>query len=312
MTPRFLRLSVPVLVSFSSACSTPSATTATTSATAAAVAERPGAAAAPSTASSEVLVLRERVSRLEKRLADVDARLGLLLARGAVGPGDRAPLRFDAPRGEQRAVDLMAGAPTRSPGDPLASIDIERVSRDGASSGDAVEAVDGPPIVEVDDASAGVDEEPVVLRLRGTPDSPPPGGPGDDPLASLTSPDALYAWGQARMKEARHLEAIAAFEDVLGKFPKDALADNAVYWTAFCHQARNDHRLAIDVWQKLPVRYPRSDKIADALFGMAVSHEALGEPALAEALYDEVVNSYPKAEKAKDARKALLRLRPTR
>ncbi len=254
-------------------------------------------------------MLRERVTRLEKRLADVDARLGLLLARGTPAPADRAPLRFDAPRGEQRAVDLMAGTQTRSPGDPMASIDIERSTRDVGDNGG--EATDGAPIVEVDDGNAAGNEEPVVLRLRGTPDAPSSSSAGgDDALSSLTTADTLYAWGQARLKESRHADAIAAFEAVVGRFPKDPLADNAMYWTAFCHQARNDHRQAIDVWQKLPLRYPRSDKIADALFGMAVSHEALGEPALAEALYDEVVNSYAKAEKTKDARKALLRLRP--
>lgn len=249
-------------------------------------------------------MLRERVTRLEKRLADVDARLGLLLARGDAGSSGGAPLRFDAPRGEQRAVDLMATTPGRQAGDPMASIDIERGARDD------VAGEDGAPIVEADESDPN--EAPVVLRLRGTPDARSSAAAGDDPLSSLATADALYAWGQARLKDSRHIEAIAAFEDVVGRFPKDALADNAVYWAGFCHQARNDHRLAIDVWQKLPLRYPRSDKIADALFGMAVSHEALGEPALAEALYDEIVNSYPKAEKNRDARKALLRLRPQR
>lgn len=254
----------------------------------------PTAVTAPASGATtvEVLVLRERVARLEKRLADVDARLGLLLAR-ADGPA-RAPLRFDAPRGEQRAMDLSAvddGA--------LASIDIERGSGAGGSEAPAV-----PEVADDDGLAAGRDDdEPVVLRLRGA---------ADDPLASLTSATALYDWAQTRLKESRHIEAIAAFEDVVGRFPKDALADNAQYWAAFCHQARGDHRLAVDAWQKLPLRFPRSDKIPDALFGMAVSHEALGEPALAEALYDEVVHSYSKAEKVKDARKALTRLRPPR
>jgi TolA-binding protein len=295
--PALLALQLPI------AC----ATTATTSTASAPTTTTPTAAATTPTA-SEVLVLRERVTRLEKRLADVDARLGLLLARADARPVDRAPLRFDAPRGEQPAVDLMAGVPGFGSGDVPSSIDIDRGTR---APGEDDVTVDGAPLAEIDDAAAG--DEPVVLRLRGTPDAPSAGaGTADAPLATLTTAEALYEWGQARVKESRHLEAIAAFEDVVGRFPKDPLADNAVYWTGFCHQARNDHRLAIDVWQKLPLRFPRSDKIADALFGTAVSHEALGEPALAEALYDEVVHSYPKAEKARDARKALTRLRPAR
>jgi TolA-binding protein len=296
-------LSLPLLLSLAPSCATTSSSVPARTPGARAAMSPPAVVAAPAT-DTEVLVLRERVTRLEKRLADVDARLGLLLARGAGAAVDRAPLRFDAARGEQRAVDLMVDASTRQPGDPLASIDIERGTRaDG-------EGTDEPPIVEVDDAPASDDGEPVVLRLRGAPET------GDRDGTEATSPattaDALYASGQAWLKESRHLDAIAAFEEIVARFPRDPLADNALYWLAFCHQAGNNHRRAIDVWQKVPLRFPRSDKIADALFGMAVSHEALGEPALAEALYDEVVHSYAKAERARDARKALLRLRPSR
>ncbi len=119
-----------------------------------------------------------------------------------------------------------------------------------------------------------------------------------------------YDEAMAEMKAGRTLEAIAVFEDIAARHPKHDLADNAVYWTGFCHQTRGDHKLAIDVWQKLPMKYPRSAKIPDALFGMAVSEEALGEPAVAETLYAQIVSRYPRAEKVREARKALERLRP--
>jgi TolA-binding protein len=247
------------------------------------------------------------VARLEKRLADVDARLGLLLARDGGAPA-QAPLRFDAPRGEQRAVDL-GPAPPR---DGTASIDIERPTP----------VIDeGPPIVDDglvapgDDDGGPDDGDAPRLVLRGAPAGRDNDGADDgagDPLAAMQSAKDLYEWAQARRREGRLIEAIAGFEDVVGRFPRDDLADNAVYWTGLCHQLRSDHKLAISVWQKLPLRFPRSAKIPDALYGMGQSHEALGEPALAEALYDEVISSYPKAEKRSDARKALLRLRPLR
>jgi tol-pal system protein YbgF len=135
-------------------------------------------------------------------------------------------------------------------------------------------------------------------------------GQDDDVLASMQSARELYAWAQARLKEARYLEAVAGFEEIALRFPKDDLADNSLYWIGVCHQGRGEHRLAIAEWQKLPARFPKSPKIPDALFGMAQSHEALLEPAVAEVLYDEVVGSYPKAEKYKEAKKAIARLRP--
>lgn len=258
----------------------------------------------------EVVVLRERVARLEKRLVEVDSKLSLLLARADASPPSSSsvrtgarPLRFDRPR-EQQPIDLDSQPVPEG----LASIDI------GTRGGDP--SLDGPPIV--DSSVTSDDGETVTIRMRGEPDDANvpahQGGVGgvdvDDPLAGLTAPKEIYDWAMARMKEARFTEALAGFEEVVGRYPSHDLADNALYWTGQCHQQKGDHRLAIDVWQKLPLRYPKSPKVPDALYGTAVSHEAVGEPVVAEALYDEVVSSYPKAEKRKDAQRALARLRP--
>lgn len=294
MSHRFFSASVCVVAALSSACATTTAQAPTTA---------PTAATTPPPPDPEVLLLRERVARLEKRLVDVDTKLGLLLARGDAGGSSSSsseprPLRFDRPRGEQRAVDL---APARNDDDNgTKSVDIG--SRGGAYD-------DVPAIV---DNSGGGDDDggSVTIRMTGDGAGVMAAEDVDDPLQALTSAKDLYAWGQSRFKEGRTTEAIAAFEDVLGRFPGHELADNALYWIGRCHQQKGDHRLAIDAWQKLPAKFPRSDKVPDALFGMAQSHEALGEPAVAEALYDEVVSSYPKAEKLKDAKKALSRLRP--
>ena len=267
----------------------------------------------------EVVLLRERVTRLEKRLVDVDGKLALLLARIEPGPATTAaPMTPRIARPPERQESPRAD-------DGLASIDIER-----SPAGDVDVDVDAGrtfelPLTSADAASEGASEGAsdgdntgtVVLKMHGNAPAiiegaSAVGGGDDDPLSALRSASDLYAWGQARLKEARYLEAVAAFEDVVGRFPKDDLADNAMYWIGSCHQARGEHRLAIAEWQKLPARFPKSPKIPDALYGMAVGHEALGEPAVAEVLYDEIVASYPKAEKLPDARKAIARLRPSR
>jgi hypothetical protein len=247
-------------------------------------------------ADPEVVVLRDRVARLEHRLADVDGKLATLLLRAEGTPA------------------AAGGSPFATPGPRYASIDLGHPA-------DAIPVPEG--LRSTDLGSRGGQDLPidddgsVVLRMRGdnsgaveavVEEEPA----SDDPLSTLTSAKDLYSWGQARLKEGRHIEALAAFEDVLGRFAKDPLADNAMYWIGVCHQARGDHKLAIEAWQRLPARFPRSPKVPDALFGMAQSHEASGEPALAEVLYDEIVASYPKAEKHADAVRALNRLRPRR
>ena len=288
-----LLLSAPLLLA-GVGCATPASTTSSPS-------PLTVVSAAPD---AEVVILRERVARLEQRLADVDGKLAALLLRTENGTASA--------RSSSSSRPFTPGAGPR-----FAAIELGRPAEPELAEG--LRSTDlGTRGGSVDDGAID-DDSSVVLRMRGddsgavevvadTADS----DDSNDPLTALTSAKDLYAWGQARLKEGRHLEAIAAFEDVVGRFPGHDLADNAQYWAGVCHQQRGDHRLAIDAWQKLPARFPRSPKVPDALYGMAQSHEATGEPALAEVLYDEIVASYPKAEKLKDARKALGRLRPAR
>lgn len=227
----------------------------------------PAPAVQSAPAADEAGALKERVGRVERRLADVDARLGLLLAQ-------RASKHRPTSTGPR---DLIVDAP-----------------RDEASLGARV--IDLP-------------------RRRPVPEEPEPGTadvdvvPASAPPASSLTED-VYAWAQGRLREGRHLEAIAALEEIVERSPSHPLADNAVYWIGWGHVQRDDFKLAIDVWQRLPLRFPHSDKVPDALFGMAAAHEGLGEPAVAETLYEQLVAQYPKAEKVPDAKKALARLRP--
>ena len=270
-------------------------------ATAAPATPAPVASARPD---DDVDAIKERLARVERRLADVDARLGLLLAqRAAKAP--RAPSSIstddaatrhlgptdliieDAPR-EEASLGARAGG---------RSVDLGQRPRSGSVDVETEPTGTAGAVSDAGDA--------VVIRMTGdgaaTVAEPPPEG---------TGPDELYAWGQARLKTGRTLEAITAFEEVEQRYPSHDLADNAAYWIGWSHQARGDHRLALQVWERLPLRYPKSAKVPDALFGMAASREALGEPAVAETLYEQLVRRYPKAEKVREAKQALVRLRP--
>lgn len=260
----------------------------------------PASFAAAAAGDDDVGALKERVGRLERRLADVDAKLGLLLAQRAaprrpasitqgsidqLGPRD---LIVDEPRPGAFAEEASLGA---------RAIDLPRRRQ----------PVEEEPVAEAggeDDGSA-----PVLIQLHGSPGAPDAAAPPAGPPAGA-SPDESYAWAQARLREGRHLEAIASLEDIVQRNPNHDLADNSVYWIGWAHAQRGDNKLAVDVWQRLPLRFPHSPKVPDALFGMAVAHEGMGEPAVAETLYEQLVSQYPRAEKVRDAKKALARLRP--
>jgi tol-pal system protein YbgF len=265
----------------------------------------PPAPAAPRP-EDDVVALKERVNRLERRLADVDAKLGLLLAQ-------RAPPRGGAPTSITRGAlpelgprDLIVDEPTdeASLGGRTRTIELGSRRSPWDVESDATDA-DRYDRVE---RSRRDDNEGQVIRLHGS-SAPAPEPAEVGPPADATVQEA-YAWAHARLKEGRHLEAIAALEDILRRHPGHDLADNSMYWIGWAHAQRSDDQMAVDVWRRLPMRFPKSPKVPDALFGMAVSHESLGEPAVAETLYEQLVSQYPRAEKAKDAKKALQRLRP--
>ncbi len=255
-------------------------------------------------ASDDVDALKERLARVERRLADVDARLGLLLAQRAP-KGPRAPVAIssdDALTRDLGPSELIVEEPPReeaSLGARTSARSVDLGVRPRSGDLDLIE----PAAPRVD--AAGDTDEPVVIRVTGDGATSVTEGPPEG-----AGPDELYAWAQARLKGGRALEAVGALEELERRYAGHDLADNAAYWIGWAHQSRGDHRLALQVWERLPLRYPKSAKVPDALFGMAQSHEALGEPAVAETLYDQVVRRFPKAEKVREARQALVRLRP--
>ncbi len=256
-------------------------------------------------------VLRERVRHLERRVSDLDAQLTLLTdkmetpARPAIAPQrtlDRT-----------RATDL---APTSIPaeitheGDHVEkiglgteSIDLAPKPRPTASRTPQTQAelwsAPADDVGSMSDAEAmAVLEEEAAGRRRAEASGPPSAGVKE-----------LYDWALTRLNAGDYLPAIAAFEDVMERYPDHHLADNALYWTAVAHARGGNPRLAIEVFQSLPMRFPKSPKRADALFETALAYESVGEPKLAQAFYGQMLSQFPQAERRQEAQRALARLR---
>jgi tol-pal system protein YbgF len=271
-----------------------------------------GEAAGDGADSSEVTDLRERVGRLERRISDMDARLALLTERLSSGGG---------------SAEVSLGSPTPSYAPPPASAWSEPAppaysAPYGEGSYDPGYSEPAPaPAPSYGPGTRAVDLGEHAPRSTYNPPPDPAPAPAPSPAASAPtpsgasgdgvpggSPQAIYDWARARMKEGRYEEAIAGYQQVLAGHPKHHLADNALYWTAVSHAERGEHKVAISAWKQLPLRFPDSPKMPDSLYGMALSHEQLGEPVLAEALYSQLAEQYPKADKAKEAKRALRRL----
>jgi hypothetical protein len=162
----------------------------------------------PATSSEDIAVLNERVSRLERRLAETDEKLALLLARST----PRAPVSQVA-----RGVDnLGPRAPLADVPPPKEEASLGARSIDLSTHRSSYEDPPEPVVKPEPD-----DGPPIVIKVVG--DAPrdtavttaAPSKKREEPT-SLEEPTGLsvkdqYEWAQARLKEGKYDDAIHVF-----------------------------------------------------------------------------------------------------
>ncbi|HUQ04452.1 MAG TPA: tol-pal system protein YbgF [Kofleriaceae bacterium] len=110
---------------------------------------------------------------------------------------------------------------------------------------------------------------------------------GGDPALSL------YRRGTAALKAREHSAAVAAFRDLVARFPQHDYADNAQYWLGEAFYDQKDYARAITEFRATVSRYPRGNKVPDALLKIGFAYQALGETDKARAALEQVVSLYP-------------------
>ena len=117
---------------------------------------------------------------------------------------------------------------------------------------------------------------------------------------------ALKLYRDKKYKIAR--EKFAAF---LKEFPKDQLADNAVFWTAETYYKEKDFEGAIAEYAELLKSYPDSAKAPSALLKEGYSLIELNDKKDGRVILEQLVERYPKSREAMEAQKKLKELQRT-
>ncbi len=104
---------------------------------------------------------------------------------------------------------------------------------------------------------------------------------------------ALYRRGTAALKGREHAAAIAAFRELVARFPTHDYADNAQYWLGEAFYDQKDHARAITEFRATVALYPRGNKVPDALLKIGFAYQALGQTDQARAALRQVVSLYP-------------------
>jgi tol-pal system protein YbgF len=131
-----------------------------------------------------------------------------------------------------------------------------------------------------------------------TPTTPPAAQPRR-PAPVAADPDAadqaaaLYRRGLAALKSHEYAAAVDALREVVSRYPRHELADNAQYWLGEAFYDQKDYTRALAEFRSTVTAYPRGNKVADALLKVGFAYQALGEPTKARATLEQVVTLYP-------------------
>jgi outer membrane protein assembly factor BamD len=117
------------------------------------------------------------------------------------------------------------------------------------------------------------------------------------------APLATFSCGLAREKQKKWPEAVKFYEEILDKYPKNDLIDDAQYqigyvWTKAARQPEYDQTAAqkgIEAFQDYLARYKRSDKTEQATENIAMLQQRLSGGSLSVARFYDKAGNYPAA-----------------
>ena len=102
--------------------------------------------------------------------------------------------------------------------------------------------------------------------------------------------------------------AAGMFEEFAREFPKNDLADNALYWSGECRYTQKDYSGALEQFRQVIEAYPSGSKVPDALLKIGFTYLSLGNKESAITYLKRVVSQFPfstAAAKAEERLKAL-------
>lgn len=166
---------------------------------------------------------------------------------------------------------------------------------------------------EADDLTSPVEEdEPIVLRLRGTPKqetlavvavAAPPSITSRQTMAAVQTPERkLFIEALERHGAGELDQAGALFEKLLGKFPRSTHAPSAHYWLGECHYESSRPLVAIAHYERVFTDYPNHTKAAGALLKTGLSYKTMKRVDDARITFSVLLSRYPQSAEAELAR----------
>ncbi len=108
-----------------------------------------------------------------------------------------------------------------------------------------------------------------------------------------------YERGVALLNARDYDRALEAFGTYLVKWPDNARAEGAMYWSGECYLAMGEPAEAADEFEAALVRFPQGSKVPDGLLRLGVCAQRLGDQERAKAYFARLTREFPKSDAAR-------------
>lgn len=262
-----------------------------------------GAGCASATVDKELRQLRQQVAEHEearreqaKRIEELEGRMLALVGEVEQRKGEVAHRESIPPL---PVVTLRPGKESGevAPGGPAAS---GTGDAGGKSAGErapegAVKAASAPVVVEAALPNLG------VVKLPPAPESEAARAGGQ----RAESAKELYRRERSQLGAGQKREAMATLGEMVERYPRDTLADDAQYLLGEFFYARRGYTEAAAAFREVVHRWPQGDKAPDAQVKLADCQFAQGRQAAGREALRAVITRYPRSPAARQARRRL-------
>jgi len=106
-------------------------------------------------------------------------------------------------------------------------------------------------------------------------------------------------------KEGKYEEAVTGFKNLIKKYPKSDLTDNAQFWIGESHMALKQYEQAILAYQGVIKKYPKGNKVPNAMLRQALAFYEIKDTKSSRILLKRIIKKYPGSNEAKIAKAKL-------
>ena len=244
--------------------------------------------------------------RLDKLVADVDYRLGVLEGRNP-GTTSAAP----RPQGQPRISAAPAPPPVQKiiPGQPgsfaqapqtLGTVSVSAVNKVSPSQSGDKEGAKTGKVASTTGQTAARPSPQSAVQPTVPAAQPIPAAPAPAPVAARVqsalpkgTPKEQYDFAFGLLRQANYDKAETALKEFVKLYPKEKLASNARYWLGETYYVRAAYVQAAEIFLEGYQTDPKGAKAPDSLLKLGMSLAGLDKKREACAAFNKVIKDYP-------------------